>query len=446
MGTKKSHALWFVLGLGGSLQLVASLSITELICLIMAPVILVQDLDKVRRYGAMPFFGLTLMVVAGALFACLYNHTPGYFFIRGMAIACLLPCAVLVSVRMFDRDMDGFRWMILGAGISPILSIFVFQASVETHQLAGGATGLKAAEAIMSGPIFWISRVKSLVLAPMKGWYLQMPVGYSMLAPLFLAVFAMATSVSGRAVAVTSLMSAGFVIIGRKTRKKMRLISRYFVFFLIMGIVGLFAIKNFYAMAATRGWLGEKSRQKYESQTRGNKGMMALLIGGRLASFVGYAACLDNPIIGYGPFLEDKKDYMGQFLEKYGTDQDYADYILALQTEMRRGEQLVRFIPAHSSVVLFWLEFGIFGLIFWLYIFYVLVRYLRQDVAAVPQWYAWLACGIPMLLWDAFFSPFSARVGIPMFVVACLMARAVRQGKKRMPIEMIREIEKAERK
>ena len=445
-GYKQLNVLWFILGLGSKLQIVASLSITELICLIMAPIIFMQDQVKIRRYGIMPFFSLSCLVAVGCLVASLLNYTPGYFFIRGLAVACLLPCSILMAVRMFDRSMNGFKWYFLGAAISAVLSIFVFQAEVEKSQLAAGAEGMAAVADIVKGPLFWLSRLGPFIAAPIQGWYLHTPFAYSLLAPLFLTVLAMAMSASGRAVALTSLMAFAFVLIGQKTRQRMRLISRYFIVLIALGVVGVFVLKGFYAMAASKGWLGEDSRRKYEVQTRGKSGMMDLLIGGRIASFVGYAACLDNPIIGYGPFPEDKKDYVGQFLEKYGSEQDYVDYIVGLQREMRLGFKLVRTIPAHSCVVSFWLQFGIFGLLFWVYVLFVLFRYLKQDITAVPQFYGWMACSIPSILWAMFFSPFSARFSTPLFVVACLIARAVRMGKIRMPLEMIREIDKAERK
>ena len=99
-----------------------------------------------------------------------------------------------------------------------------------------------------------------------------------------------------------------------------------------------------------------------------------------------------------------------------------------------------KMIGCHSYITEFWLWYGIWGLVFWLYIIYVLLRYLKQDVAAVPQWFAWLACSIPGVFWGIFFSPFSDRFGVTLFVVACLMARAVRTGKFQLPLEMVQEI------
>jgi hypothetical protein len=58
----------------------------------------------------------------------------------------------------------------------------------------------------------------------------------------------------------------------------------------------------------------------------------------------------------------------------------------------------------------------------------------------------WIAASIPGYFWGIFFSPWADRVGCIVFVVACLMARAVRKGAQRLPDYMQEEIFKVESK
>ena len=162
-----------------------------------------------------------------------------------------------------------------------------------------------------------------------------------------------------------------------------------------------------------------------------------------MESFCGLIACVDKPIIGFGPWARDEFGYTAEFLKKYGTYDDFTNYLRAQQYSLKMGLD-AHLIPGHAYITQFWLWYGIFGLIFWLYVVFVLVRYLRQDCYAVPQWYMWLAASIPGFLWGVFFSPFSERVGSMVFVVAVLMARAVRQGRQQLPDEMLAEIAKYE--
>ena len=129
---------------------------------------------------------------------------------------------------------------------------------------------------------------------------------------------------------------------------------------------------------------------------------------------------------------------------KYGTYEDYEN-ILRVEADAReRGQQSL--IPCHAYITEFWLWYGISGLLFWLYVLFVFARFLRQDCWVVPQWYMWLAAGIPGYCWGIFFSPLGERAVSMMFIVACLMARAVRLGMQPLPNYMKEEIFKVEAK
>lgn len=430
---------WFLFGLGSQLQLWGtSLCFTELFAIGMTPMLLSSEWPYLRRNGLTTLFWLCAAVFAGCCISCCANHTAFSGAIRGLSATGILVCAVVVSHWMLRKNMNGFKWFIVGSAISFILSTFIFRQSVEINQLAGGVADDSATQAIMSGPIYWIGRLNGVLTAPAKGWYLQCPILYSVGAPLFLAGFAMMTSVSGRSAAINALASAVLVFIGGKKQRTIKRVGRYFWLFLLLGIIGAFVAKNAYSYAATHNWLGEDARKKYESQTKGNKSMLALLMGGRIESFCGLFACLDKPIVGFGPWAMDYGGYVANFFAKYGTPED-ADAYFDWQ---RRNPGRVKLIPAHSHLVSFWLWYGVFGLFFWFYVIFVFLRFLRQDCWAVPQWYMWLAAGIPEYFWGIFFSPFGNRVGSVMFIVACLMARAVRRGRQQLPFEMIKQIEK----
>jgi len=298
---------------------------------------------------------------------------------------------------------------------------------------------------IMGGQLFWVQRISPWVLLPTKGWYMhQLPI-VNCCAPLVSAVIAlMYSSGSGRSEALSAIAFSALAVIGGRRRSTMVRITKHFWSIVLVATIAVLAMNVLYRISATQGWLGEKARVKYELQTRGEKGIMRLLLGGRADAFIGLLACRDKPIVGWGPWAEDVRNYRQEFMSKYGTPEDYED-------QLRRDEggyydHRLNLISCHSHITEFWLWYGMFGLFFILYVIYVFIRFLRQDVAVVPQWFAWLACAIPGTMWHIFFSPFSSRVGLSMMVVACLMARAVRNGRFRLPPEMVEEIVKSERR
>ena len=425
-----------MLGLGSDLQVIASLSITEMFVLCMAPFLFFDDYYKMRRDGVMNFFILSLMVIAGCIVASIVNNTPRVFVLRGMAVTCLVSCSIVVAHWILRRDPNGFKWFILAIPVSSILSTFIFKSTVEVDLLGASA------EEIMSGPIYWIKRITPLVMAPTKGWYLKLPTTYNALAPIGVAVFSVLYSISGRGSAVRSLFFAVMVLIGGKRQKTMGRISRHFGVYCCLAILIVLALYAVYKISASRGWLGDAAYRKYEQQTDGGHGGLGrLLLGGRGDSFIGLLACKDKPIIGWGPWCLDENQYTEEFIFRFGTVEDIA----TIRKNQRIQEQYgvsTKLLPCHAYITEFWAWYGVFGLVFWIYVGFVLLRFLKEDVAAVPQWYGWIACSIPAVFWGMFFNPFADRFGVPLFVVACLMARAVRKGAFVLPVEMRNEIER----
>lgn len=418
--------------------MVASLSITEIIVLSVSPFLFLKTSQRMKQNGVLPFFVLSLLVIFGCVIAAMANHTQMQYVLRGLAVTSIVSCSIIFAHWILLRDPGGFKWYVLMMPVSAVLSTFFFKQSVEVSMLG------ESAEEIMSGPIYWITRLQPLILAPTKGWYLQTPWIINIIAPLILAVFAMLTSISGRAAALSAVGFCALIIIGGKSRRSIARLSRNFWKLCFFGALLVCAMYFAYKLSASQGWLGEDARKKYESQTAGGSGGIGrLILGGRGESFIGLLACRDKPIIGWGPWAMDENGYAEEFITKYGTMEDVLAMISTLEWQKKYGIT-TRMLSCHAHITEFWAWYGIFGLLFWLYAIFILLRYLKQDVAAVPQWYAWLACSIPGVFWGIFFSPFSDRFGIPLFVVACLMARAVRKGQFRLPSEMIREIEKAE--
>ena len=435
---QKSKFLWFLMGLGSEMQIIASLSFTELFSLFAAPFLFMRYHQEMKRDGIMPLFTLAICVFIGCVIACHVNHTVFQFALRGYAVTSIIPCAIITSYWLIRRDPNGFKWFLLGVALSMVLSTFIFQKSVEITGEAGGVSGAEAVEAIMNGPIYVISRLNGFITLLTQGWYLHTPIWFDIPAVLFLAIFSILTTVSGRSTALGAFAFVGILLIGGKKMQTMKKrICQKFWLLAIFAVIGVFVAKGVYETAATQGWLGEEALKKYEGQTKGDKSLMGLLLGGRMESFCGLIACVDKPIVGFGPWAEDRDGYAEEFLIKYGKAED-VEAMMRWQQGGPTGRRYM--IPCHAYITEFWLWYGIFGLLFWLYVVFVLLRYLKEDCWAVPQWFGWLACAIPGYCWGIFFSPFGNRFSPLLFVVACLMARSVRLGRFQLSREMQEEI------
>lgn len=437
--SKRYRWLWFIIGLGGELQILFSLSISETIILCLAPFFIVEEFYAMRRSGFRTCFYMTILPFVGCIIACAMNRTELIYALRGLAATASIPCVVVVAHRLFRKDMNGYKWYFVGNLISLILGTFVFQNYGLVEASSGGPAGVAASEVLMSSPLYWIQRLGSLIALPSTGWYCNMPLVYSVLAPLFMAAFSLKTSASGRSAALGWGGSALLVLIAGKRRSSIKKVSKYFWVVVICGICSLLAMKAVYKMAALSGWMGENSREKYEIQTRGGDDLLQLLMGGRSTSFVGLLAVADKPIVGFGPWAVDDKGYYEEFYSRYASAEDFIELAYA-----RQGISF-NLIECHACWLQFWVWYGLIGMVFWLYVVFVIFRYLRHDCWVVPQWFFWLGAGAPSVLWMIFFSPYTTRVLTPIMLVGYLMVRAVRNGWVCMPVEMIKEIDTTER-
>lgn len=420
-----------------------SIGISELAFFLVAPFVFIADMEQLRKDGFLPVTLLALSVVAGCCVSSWCNHTPFPLFMKGFATTYSVFACIVVFHRLLRRDMDGVKWVVLGFAISQIINVFAFRQGAEgafAARRAAGSGDLEVAKAMTNGTLFWVNRATHWLMLPIRGWYLTTPTWYSASVPFALSVYAIAFTGSGRAAAIGTLVGCAFVLIAGKSKNRMRGISKHFVMFItIMGIF-LFAVKTAYTQMGRMGLLSEAQTKKFMEQTKGGASTSALyiLMSGRVEFFSGlYAAC-KRPIVGYGPWPIDKDGIYYEFLEKYGDIEDWSNY------ENMRAEQWFSghytSLPSHSFIIEFWQWYGIPGLLFWIYILCQMFAYMRKYIYIVPQWFGFLAVGVPSVLWSIFFSPFGYRMYFAFFIVVLLFSRGISEGRIKLPEKMLFDI------
>ena len=442
-------SLWlFLIGLGSQTQFhfVGSLGISELPVLLLAPFLFVKDCRQLKADGFMPFLWLVILTCLGCILGAKLNETPLVFTLKAFAFPYAIFSSTIIFHHLLRNDFGAVKWFIVGAVLSSIVNIFVFQPEVRTFQGGEIATGQAAVAAMMGYALFWSNRIRSLIMLPVSAFYLSTPRLYSVLAPLLSAVvYIVFSEGSGRSAAAVSLGIAFLILVGGKKRRTMARIGRNFFVFTIISIALLLAIASAYSWAAPKGMLGEDARVKYYRQTRAGTGLLGLLMGGRMEFFCGLMAAIDKPILGHGPKAEDKNGYVERYLAKYGTDEDLRNYLGEIRLSERIGNGGYAFIPAHSYIVSFWIQYGIFGLFLWLYVLYQAIQYLGKYAPMVPQWYGYLCAGVCNLMWDAFFSPFAGRLSVPCMITCILLAKALYERKLTLPYKMEIEAQRSEK-
>lgn len=149
-----------------------------------------------------------------------------------------------------------------------------------------------------------------------------------------------------------------------------------------------------YAAAASHGWLGPEAMDKYNRQA---SGALGVLLGGRNEILVSLRAIADSPFLGHGSWAEDIQ-YVAmrvQLLESLGYEVVGDPY----QREL---------IPSHSHLFGAWVEGGLLGGAFFLWIFWigacVFVESARRKAELSPL----VVFLVLTMLWHLLFSPLGA--------------------------------------
>ena len=438
---RKLTSLWlFLIGLGSHTQfhLVGSLGISELPIYLFAPFIFIREYRILKKDGFLPFVWITIFTCCGCLLGARINGAPSVFVMKGVAFPYAIFASIVIYHSLLRKNFNEIKWYLVGSFLSSIVCVFIFQPEVHTVRNGMVATGDAAVAAMMGYALFWTSRIRSLICLPVSAFYLSTPRFYAVIAPLLSAGIYIAFSHgSGRASAVVSIGTAFLIYMGA--------IGRHFFSFILLAVVLLALIKISYSWSARNGILGDVAREKYLHQTRKGSSVINILMSGRMEFFCGLMAAIDKPIIGHGPKAEDKNGYVERYLSRYGTDDDLKNYIGEMELAAKRGQGGFRFIPMHSYIVSFWVQYGIFGLILWLYVLYLAFMYFRKYAPMIPQWYGYLCLGICNLMWDVLFSPFSSRLGVPFMVCCILFAKALYERRIQLPYNMEMEIYRIKR-
>ena len=434
--SKRSQALiMFLVGLGAMTKvvLVGSIAISEIFIFVCAPFIALKDFKNLRRDGFMPVLALLALTMCGCVVATLVNHAPLFRSVKVLAQYYAFFAIIVVSRRLLSRDPASLKWFLFGAFISGLITIFAFNTTIH-----GSSTGMvtleeSTAAEVVNGPLFWMFQLQNALNALVGGFYFKTPYLLSVVAPIGAIVITALTGISGRAFSLCLLATWGLLVYCGKSIKRMQSVSKHFIVVGLVGVAVLICFKSCYSYLAKNGVLGDEARIKYFAQTKSGDSMLRLLMSGRVEFFIGMRAAIDKPILGYGVLPRDTKGYIQEFYTKYGDEQDLRNY---MQSLLRNGSYVEHVIPTHSYLAGSWVFCGIFGLVLWFYVLWLCYMLFRKWIAAIPEWFGYFSMGIPILVWDIFFSPITNRMLPAFMITALILAKAVHERRVILPLDM----------
>lgn len=205
-----------------------------------------------------------------------------------------------------------------------------------------------------------------------------------------------------RSMGGSCLAAALYLIVNRLMRRRsakgLKLRARSIMVFATSIIVGLAGVLWVYQLAASQGILGEDARSEYEGQSSGRFGM---LLGGRVDMLGAFAAIYDSPILGHGSWAKDPKYLLAE--QQAMALMDYTNTGGISSEEMEEG-----IIPSHSFILGAWVDAGILGACFWVWVLVLTVKSLSRVYPPSVEILPLVSLSAFVLLWDLLFSPYGA--------------------------------------
>lgn len=214
---------------------------------------------------------------------------------------------------------------------------------------------------------------------------------------------------------ISAVVVAAALLFGRFPALRQRLTGGMFMLLLLGGTVVATGATTIYGYAVEDGLLGRDALVKYRDQTSGE---VPLILGGRTESLVSVQAIIDSPVIGHGSWAKDPY-YVGL----------HHAMKVRLGLPIFDAEQGKRnLIPTHSHLFGAWVEAGLAGGIFWLWVltlpFFALYSLLKRNELLAPL----IVYSAVALLWSVLFSPFGSTERIFVAFQLTLLAWTMRAG------------------
>ncbi|WP_058185443.1 hypothetical protein [Terracidiphilus gabretensis] len=393
--------LALLVGLGScySFTLIGDIHLSEIILIPSLALLLAVHSNRLqlrkRRLGIIVV--LLLAWLFSQVITDIYRLTPLKDWIRGQA-----------NILFFLMDLIGLA--ILLKGNMRRQMVFLFGLAIGVTLSAKLQPGLYQGEAdALKFAYCW----SILYLVAVASSYFYGQGRYAIVGLLMIGDIGFNILFNFRTIVLTMFVSACLVLpiiperIGRvRILPPARTRARVLVTVGITLIAGTMIGKTMTLLAAS-GALGHEAQQKNEVQTTAGWG---ILIGGRPEILVSSRAVIDSPILGHGSWAKDPKYHkmLVDIETEYGIK-------VPQGSESRYGG----LIPAHSHLMSAWVDAGILGGIFWIYILVSTVKsLLKASMSQLPLKPAYISL-LVLFLWDIMFSPFGGlrRVTVGFMIV-----------------------------
>jgi hypothetical protein len=382
----------FALGILSSVvvHLIGDIFVAEILIIVALPLLLAHSAQRLAIPRLKRLFALLGAWLFAQILSDAYNHTVLADRLRGMALIGFFAIEIAFFAICLGTN-EQRKAIYLTAYALGSLALTRFQPNVAAIEVQSTADWWK-----------WSYAFGATILAALISSFLLSKRREVLAILLLLVVSAVDLLMNFRSAFLMLLVTIVLVFpIIPEQIGRFRLLPRKknlfrFAIVAILAITGGWSANQLLHLVTRSGLIGEEAQQKNESQAQAGN----LLLGGRPEVFIGLQAAMDSPILGHGSWARDMKylEMQHDMLQEYGIEHDLKD-----SEANTHG-----LIPTHSHIVGAWAFAGFLGVLFWVYLFWLVVRAIVVAVVHPPALapvYVWLLVGYT---WNILFSPFGS--------------------------------------
>lgn len=369
-------ALWFI-----EIEIIGRLFLVEIIYLLIALWIFLTDFRR-KILSSLLIKRVLLLCVCWFLaqvFTDIYRETQFFDYSRGWAKIFFFGTNLIALYALIKDNERRLVLFVIGMATGGLLKTIFFP---DVHFLGGSIWKFGYAGPVLIFLVLGSTRLKNRYFPA----FLLIAIG---ILNLFFDARSAALGCGGAATAIFLANSYRFA--KKKYSLERKLIPKTPVAVII--IVVMAATLWFFYGLSGRYHIGIDIGQRQMTETERNP------FYGRLGIVAGLKAAIDSPVIGHG---------------SWARDMEYVFFLSDLRSWIGLKEGMFRsdLIPSHSYLVGAWVEAGIFGLIFWLFVFYQAIKGFFCLILLNPRLIPILALILIGFLWSIWLSPFGAQVRI----------------------------------
>lgn len=342
--------------------------------------------------------------LVNAIVSDLWRGTPFLIGFKAWMVIFNSLTMVIVAAWMLKKSVQALPFFLVGCAISTVIQLYYFQnGALLVSAIRAGYDGRgEMTDFLVEKQVYpiWVGMFLSILMALRIMGILPWPI---CIAGYFAGGFFLLARGGARSMFLINVCSAILICAYVYWRKFFKAVFKKKLLTLGSVFIAAILFNEIYMQVASAGLLGENGYKKVEEKKSGG----STLLDNRADFLINWPFLWRSPIIGAG----------SEFIDRWG----YVDKSPFVAHYDLQGRPLYHdTFYGHSCIVGAWTGNGIFGLVFWAYVLWLVFDFLGERLYVLKDAGPYVMASIVGICWHIAFSPYGMFRGKAMFLAVFL--------------------------